>query len=264
MWAWRDGDRWRRIEDGSTIATTPGRRSLAFTGGGLVKSLLIGCSLVVVLLTVGCGYGPRGSERSITDGAEEGRAFWQVEVTGAGGDGVESCLADPSVASSWQSADMESTHLGLALVPHASEADAKRIAHCLRGVLPGSEVAVRRVGGTADLTGEPGVTGARPVGPDPSATREPGPEVSCDPAPGGSPVQEGEGTTSSMSCTKEEHAPLTREEMMNGSAMPMPIGPPPVSPVDDPTSGVPADPYSGDGTAGRAQRAEPATTPEGG
>ncbi len=200
---------------------------------------------------------------SVTDGAEEGRAFWQVDVTGAGSGGAESCLADPAVASGWQSADMASTHLGLALVPHASEADAERIAHCVREVLPGSEVTVRRVVGTADLSGGPGVTGARPVGPDPTATREPGSEVSCAPAPGGSPVQDGGGTTSSMSCTNGEPAPLTREEMMNGFPMPMPIGPEPASPMGDPPSGMPAGPPSGDGTAGRAQRAEPATSPEG-
>jgi hypothetical protein len=233
-----------------------------FTGGGLVKPLLIGCSLAAILVAVGCGNGPQRSEPPVTDGTEEAQAFWEIGLTGALSGDAGPCAADPVVAGSWQSADMPSSHLGLALVPEASEADAERIAECLRAAFPDSEMTIRRTEGTADLSEGPGVTGAHPVGPDPSAGTAPGSGNSCAAQTSPGPVQPGDETTGSASCADELSAPLTREEMINATPMPIPVVPRPSASMDGATSGTLADPHSSDQTAGRVQRVQPAPWPE--
>ena len=219
----------------------------------------MGCSLIAVLLTAGCGYGQPGDEPPVTDGTTEGQGSWQVEVAGVWNGDVGACVSDPAVGSAWQTADVPSSHFGLALIPEAGESDADRVAECLQTVLPQAEITVRQAAGTTAFPQEPPVTAVTPAGPDPSARPEPGPESFCDARQSPSAVQEGEETTGSVSCAHES-VPLTREEMMNATPMPMPVHPAPPAPFVDPT-GTPGDRHSDGGTAGRAQRAEPAPMP---
>jgi hypothetical protein len=232
--------------------------------GGLVGSFLKICALAaVLLLSAGCGNAAQGSMPFVSDSPEDEQVFWQVEVTGAWSGDVGPCVSDPAVASSWQSADMPSSHLGLVLVPDASEADAARVAQCLHEAGPENKAAVRRGTEPTAIPQGPPVTGALPAGPDPSAIPEPGTETSCDPALGESQIREGNGTISSTTCMNEEPAPLTREEMMNATPMPMPVLPAPTFPLNDPPGGSQGDSPSKDGTAGRARPAPPATPSEG-
>lgn len=71
-------------------------------------------------------------------------ANWRLGVSGARNGNTDSCLADPSMTESLQSADLPSSALSVVLAPDAKEADAQRIAECLQSALPDNKVTVSR------------------------------------------------------------------------------------------------------------------------
>ncbi len=223
------------------------RLGSAVTGGGPVRQIVEAFPFAVVLLITGCGYSPGADNAPLirvetapvpeTPSIEPGPAHWQVEVSGTQGGDPSQCMADPVVAETWLTADYPSSAMGVVLTPGGTKEDASRIAACLQTVLPDSEVTVREVTATDMPTQEPPVTGAEPAGPDPAAPVAPGttPDPgsasgaetipSCEETVVTDPAQGSGGTTGATSCTVGEVPPLTREEMMNATPMPMPVLP---------------------------------------
>ena len=105
-------------------------------GRPVVASVVLGPPLLFTL--VACAQ-PAGDIRM---GPARGDA-WSVTV----GDPVDltntsACEGDPSVAYGVITADLPPSHLGLTLTPDATEADALRIAECLRSALQSGEIMV--------------------------------------------------------------------------------------------------------------------------
>ncbi len=229
------------------------RLGSAVTGGGPVRQSVKAFPFAVVVLITGCGYNPEaehapsspreGARIAGTPSIGPDAAHWQVEVGGVRGEDAWQCMVDPVVAETWQTADYPSSAMGLVLTPEGTEEDASRIAACLQTVLPDSEVIIREVTAAAMPTQEPPVTGAQPAGPDPAAPLAPGTTPDpisasgaetippCEETVVTDPAQRSGGTTGATSCTVGEVPPLTREEMMNATPMPMPVLPALPTPV---------------------------------
>jgi hypothetical protein len=69
---------------------------------------------------------------------------WRVGVGGTRNGNTDSCLADPSIAESIQTADLPSSVLSVVLTTESTEAHALRVAECLQAALPGTEVTISR------------------------------------------------------------------------------------------------------------------------
>lgn len=223
------------------------RLGSAVTGGGPVRQSLEAFPFIAVLLITGCGLSPGAENPPSSPGADArivgtpstglGAARWQVEVNGVQGEDPWQCMNDPVVAETWQTADYPSSAMGVVLTPEGTKEDASRIAACLQKVLPDSEVIVREVTPAAPPLQEPPVIGSEPVGPDPAAPLAPGTTPDPSSVSGTETIppcketvvtdiaQESGGISTATSCSVGEVLPLTREEMMNATPMPMPVIP---------------------------------------
>lgn len=207
---------------------------------------------IAVLLITGCGYSPGAENAPSSPGADArvagipstrpGATHWQVEVSGIQGKDPWPCIDDPVVAETWQTADYPSSQMGVVLRPEGTKEDASGIAACLQTVFSDSEVIVREVMPAAVPTLEPPVIGAEPIGPDPEAPLAPG----TTPAPGSvsgaetvppcedmvvtDSAQGSGGMSSATGCSVGDVPPLTRDELMNATPMPMPVLPAPPTP----------------------------------
>lgn len=105
-----------------------------------MKSLLkvlVAMPVLAMMLTACSGVGSNAYDRVPGDGE-----FWSVGVADPRFDSRNSCLEDPSILTSVQSADLPSSRLGIELVSGATEEDAVRIADCLSAALVSGEISI--------------------------------------------------------------------------------------------------------------------------
>lgn len=118
--------------------------SASFQVPASTNPFAVGCVVLAVLLTVGCGNEEQADGSNKFKYEKSADARWSIGVGGPRAGNTDLCLEDPAVAESWQSANLPSTSLNMVLVSGADEADAQRIADCLYAALPENEVTIGR------------------------------------------------------------------------------------------------------------------------
>lgn len=136
FWGWKYHHRMGKSRGSWPAVSTRASRSIG---------PLLSCGLLLCFLTTaGCGNGNNKSGAESVKYDQGSGASWRIGVGGTRNGNTDSCLADPSIAESIQTADLPSSVLSVVLMTEATEADALRVAECLQAALPDNQVTISR------------------------------------------------------------------------------------------------------------------------